>query len=41
MAKLQLKHGKDPEMRKQAEKIIKEQNQDNQEFQVWLKKHPK
>ena len=41
MAKLQLKHGKDPEMRKKAEKLIKEQGQVNEEFQAWLKKHAK
>ena len=41
MAKLQLKHGKDPEMRKMAEKVIKEQGQDNKEFEAWLKKHAK
>lgn len=41
MAKLQLKHGKDPEMRKMAEKLIKEQGQDTKEFQAWLKKHSK
>src|SRR5581483_3318259 len=41
MAKLLLKHGKDPEMRKKAEKLIKEQGQDNKDFQAWLKKHSK
>jgi uncharacterized protein (DUF305 family) len=41
MAKILLKHGKDPEMRKKAEKLIKEQGQDNKEFQAWLKKHSK
>ena len=41
MAKLQLKHGKDPEMRKKAEKLIKEQGQDNKDFQAWLKKNSK
>jgi uncharacterized protein (DUF305 family) len=41
MAKLLLKHGKDPEMRKKAEKLIKEQGQDNKEFEAWLKKHNK
>jgi uncharacterized protein (DUF305 family) len=40
MAKIQLKHGKDPEMRKMAEKLIKEQGNDNKEFATWLKKHP-
>lgn len=41
MAKLQLKHGKDPEMRKKAEKLIKDQSEDNKEFQAWLKKRSK
>lgn len=41
MAKLQLKHGKDPEMHKKAEKLLKEQGQDIKEFQAWLKKHSK
>lgn len=41
MAKIQLKHGKDPEMRKMAEKMIKEQGEDNEKFEAWLKKHPK
>ena len=41
MAKLLLKHGKDPEMRKKAEKLIKEQGQDNKDFQAWLKKRAK
>lgn len=40
MAKIQLKHGKDPEMRKMAEKLIKEQGNDNKEFAAWLKKNP-
>ena len=40
MAKIQLKHGKDPEMRKMAEKLIKEQGNDNKEFATWLKKNP-
>jgi uncharacterized protein (DUF305 family) len=41
MAKIQLRHGKDPEMRKMAEKLIKEQGEDNKEFADWLKKHQK
>lgn len=41
MAKLLLKHGKDPEMRKKAEKLIQEQGQDNKDFQAWLKTHSK
>lgn len=41
MANIQLKHGKDAEMRKMAEKQIKEQGGDNGKFEAWLKKHPK
>ena len=41
MAEIQLKHGKDPAMRKMAEKLVKEQKKDNQEFQAWLKSHQK
>lgn len=41
MAKIQLKHGKDPEMRKMAEKLVSDQRQDNEEFAAWLKKHQK
>ena len=41
MAKIQLKHGKDAEMRKMAEKLIKEQGEDNKAFAAWLKKHQK
>ena len=41
MAKILLKHGKDPEMRKKAEKLIKDQDQENKEFQAWLKNHAK
>lgn len=41
MAQIQLKHGKNAEMRKMAEKLIKEQGKDNEEFQAFLKKHAK
>jgi len=41
MAKIQLKHGKDPELRKIAEKLIKEQGDDNKKFEAWLSKHKK
>jgi uncharacterized protein (DUF305 family) len=41
MAKIQLKHGKDPEMRKMAEKMIKEQGDDNKKLQAWLQKNQK
>jgi len=41
MAKIQLKHGKDPEMRKMAEKLVKEQSEENKKFDSWLSKHKK
>lgn len=41
MARIQLKHGKDPEMRKMAEKLVKEQNEENKKFESWLSKHKK
>lgn len=40
MAKVQLKHGKDPELRAMAEKLIREQGDENKKFEAWLKKHP-
>lgn len=41
MAKIQLKHGKEPEMRKMAEKRVKEQSEENKKFESWLSKHKK
>ena len=41
MAKLQLAHGKDPQLRKMAEQIIKDQEKEIGELQAWLKKNPK
>jgi uncharacterized protein (DUF305 family) len=41
MAKVQLKHGKDPEMRRMAEKIISDQEREIAEMQAWLKKSQK
>ncbi|WP_207459023.1 DUF305 domain-containing protein [Azospirillum sp. SYSU D00513] len=40
MAKVQLRYGKDPEMRKLAEKIIEDQNREIQQFDRWLERHP-
>lgn len=39
MAKTQLKYGKDPEMRKLAEDIIKAQQPEIDQMQAWLKKN--
>lgn len=39
MAKVQLAHGKDPEIRKMAEKIIADQEREIAEMQASLKKN--
>jgi uncharacterized protein (DUF305 family) len=39
MAKIELAHGKDPEMRKMAGNIIKDQEKEIAEMQAWLKKN--
>jgi uncharacterized protein (DUF305 family) len=41
MAKVELKHGKNPEARKLAEKIIKDQEKEIAQMQAWLKKNTK
>lgn len=41
MAKVELKHGKDSELRSMAEKIIKDQEKEIAEFNAWLKKPSK
>ncbi|UNU74280.1 DUF305 domain-containing protein [Moraxella nasovis] len=38
MAEVQLKYGKDPEMRKLAEQIIKAQDPEIKQMEQWLKK---
>jgi uncharacterized protein (DUF305 family) len=38
MAKMELAHGKSPEMKRMAQQIIKEQQKDNAEFDKWLSK---
>jgi len=40
MAKAEVESGKDPEMLKEAKKIIGSQQQDIQKLDAWLKKHP-
>jgi uncharacterized protein (DUF305 family) len=39
MAKVELKFGKDPELRKLAESIISDQEKEIGQMQAWLKKH--
>ncbi|WP_308111852.1 CopM family metallochaperone [Neisseria subflava] len=41
MAEVELKYGKDPEMRKLAEDIIKAQQAEIEQMQKWLKAHNK
>jgi uncharacterized protein (DUF305 family) len=39
MAEVELKYGKDPQARAYAEKIIKAQKAEIEEFNAWLKQH--
>ncbi|OEC98624.1 MULTISPECIES: DUF305 domain-containing protein [unclassified Rhizobium] len=41
MAKIELKYGKDPELRKMAEGIITAQEAEIKEMKAWLQKHGK
>ena len=40
MARIYLRDGKDPTIRKMAQKIIVDQERENKEFKAWLAKHP-
>jgi uncharacterized protein (DUF305 family) len=40
MAKVEVASGKDPEMIKEAKKIISSQQKDIQKFDAWMQKHP-
>ncbi len=40
MAKIELKYGTDPKLRKMAEAIVKSQQKEIAELQAWLKSHP-
>lgn len=40
MAQAELKHGKDPQMKQAAKKIISEQTKEVKKFDAWLAKHP-
>jgi uncharacterized protein (DUF305 family) len=39
MAEIELKYGKDPDLRKMAEKIIHAQKEEIADFKKWLAKH--
>jgi uncharacterized protein (DUF305 family) len=41
MARIALKHGKDPEIRKIAEGVVKAQESEIAELKEWLARHPK
>lgn len=41
MAKIELRYGKDPMLRKMAEDIVKSQEREIAEMKAWLAKHPK
>jgi uncharacterized protein (DUF305 family) len=40
MARIYLQEGKDPEMRRMAEKTIRDQEKDIREMREWMTKHP-
>lgn len=40
MAKAEVQHGKSPELKAMANKMIKDQQKEIQQLDAWLKKHP-
>jgi uncharacterized protein (DUF305 family) len=40
MAKAELEHGKDPQMKQAAKKIVADQTKEVKKFDAWLAKHP-
>ncbi|MDT8355987.1 MULTISPECIES: CopM family metallochaperone [Acetobacterales] len=40
MARVELEHGRDPEMRRTAEEMIRKQEQEIAELRTWMSRHP-
>jgi uncharacterized protein (DUF305 family) len=40
MAKIEIQHGKSPELKAMASKMMKDQKREIQQLDAWLKKHP-
>ncbi|GEO42777.1 hypothetical protein SAE02_69250 [Skermanella aerolata] len=40
MAKVEIQYGKDPEMKKMAEKVVADQSKEIKELSTWLERHP-
>ncbi|WP_408887547.1 DUF305 domain-containing protein [Teichococcus aestuarii] len=40
MARVELEHGRDPEMRRTAQEIVQKQQQEISELRTWLSRHP-
>ncbi|MBI0535206.1 DUF305 domain-containing protein [Roseomonas sp. KE2513] len=40
MARVELEHGRDPEMRRMAQEVIQKQQQEITELRTWMSRHP-